>query len=81
MELVLDRKLADRRMWPAMDIWQSGTRKEEKLLDPETLRRVTLIRRSLAGTRPVEAMESIIGALGKHASNASFLQQVARFQT
>ena len=84
MELVLDRKLADRRTWPAMDIWQSGTRKEEKLLDAETLRRVTLIRRSLASSgdrnRTVEAMESIIGALSKHASNASFLKQLARFE-
>ncbi|MBI3465611.1 MAG: transcription termination factor Rho [Planctomycetes bacterium] len=79
MELVLDRKLADRRMWPAMDIWQSGTRKEEKLLPPAVLRSVTMVRRSLAGTKPVEAMESIIGALGKHPTNASFLQQVARF--
>jgi transcription termination factor Rho len=80
MELVLDRKLSDRRIWPAMDIWQSGTRKEEKLLDPDTLKRVTLVRRSLAGLRPVEAMESLIGVLSKHPSNASFLQRVAQFQ-
>ncbi len=80
MELVLDRKLADRRTWPAMDIWQSGTRKEEKLLDKETLRRVTMIRRSLHGTKPVEAMESLIVALGKHPSNASFLKQLSRFE-
>ncbi len=79
MELVLDRRLADRRMWPAMDFWQSGTRKEEKLLDAETLRRAILIRRSLAGTKPVEAMESLIGAMAKHASNASFLKQLDRF--
>jgi transcription termination factor Rho len=81
MELVLDRKLADRRMWPAMDLWQSGTRKEEKLLDPETLRRATMLRRSLAGMKPVETMESIIGAMSKHSSNASFLKQVARFES
>ena len=79
MELVLDRKLADRRMWPAMDLWQSGTRKEEKLLDPDTLRRATMLRRSLAGMKTVETMESLIGAMSKHPSNASFLQQVARF--
>ena len=48
MEVVLDRRLADRRVWPAIDIQQSGTRKEERLLDPETLARVTLLRRSLA---------------------------------
>src|SRR5205823_2759639 len=48
MELVLDRKLADRRIFPAMDFLQSGTRKEERLLPPEMLKQVTLLRRSLA---------------------------------
>src|SRR6202011_1507982 len=57
MELVLDRKLADRRVYPAMDIAQSGTRKEERLLPPETLRRITLLRRTLTQMKPVEAME------------------------
>src|SRR5262249_15009888 len=45
MELVLDRRLADRRVFPAIDIGQSGTRKEERLLPPEVLQRVTLLRR------------------------------------
>jgi transcription termination factor Rho len=81
MEVVLDRKLADRRIWPAMDLLQSGTRKEEKLLDAETLRRVTLVRRSLAGLRSVEAMESLVNVLGKHPSNAAFLERVSRFQS
>jgi transcription termination factor Rho len=80
MELVLDRRLADRRVWPAIDITQSGTRKEEKLLTPETLRRVTLLRRSLASMRPVEAMESLIHALAKHPSNAAFLENIGRFE-
>ena len=44
MELVLDRKLADRRVWPAIDISQSGTRREEKLLPPDTLHAVTMLR-------------------------------------
>src|SRR6516162_471655 len=57
MELVLDRRLADRRVYPAMDISQSGTRKEERLMDPEVLRRVTLLRRTLVSMRPTEAME------------------------
>ncbi len=47
MELVLDRKLSDRRVWPAIDIPQSGTRREEKLLDPDTLHAVTMLRRTL----------------------------------
>ena len=75
MEVVLDRKLADRRVWPAIDLQQSGTRKEELLLDPETLSRVTLLRRSLAGMKPAEAMESLIRQMGKYPSNADFLDE------
>jgi transcription termination factor Rho len=56
MELVLDRKLADRRVWPAIDISQSGTRREEKLLPPEVLHSVTLLRRTLA-TRGAKVMD------------------------
>src|SRR5262249_49913139 len=52
MELVLDRKLADRRVYPAMDILQSGTRKEERILPPDVLKAVTLLRRSLAQMKP-----------------------------
>jgi transcription termination factor Rho len=79
MELVLDRKLADRRIYPAMDISQSGTRKEERILPPETLRRVTLLRRSLVSMNPVMAMESLVGQLAKYPSNAVFLDKVATF--
>jgi transcription termination factor Rho len=56
MELVLDRKLADRRVWPAIDISQSGTRREELLLEPETLDTVTKLRRTLNSMHPVEAI-------------------------
>lgn len=77
MELVLDRKLADRRVYPAMDISQSGTRKEERLLPPETLRRVTILRRMLVQMKPVEAMEALIGQLAKFKSNAEFLERIA----
>jgi transcription termination factor Rho len=76
MELVLDRKLADRRVFPAMDISQSGTRKEERLLDPEVLRRVTLLRRTLVSMRPVEAMEMLVKQLGKTPSNEAFLDKM-----
>jgi transcription termination factor Rho len=79
MELVLDRKLADRRVYPAMDISQSGTRKEERILPPETLKRVTLLRRSLVSMKPIEAMESLVQQLGKYQSNAAFLEKVATF--
>ncbi len=79
MELVLDRKLADRRIFPAMDISQSGTRKEERILPPETLKQVTLLRRSLVSLNPVAAMESLVKKLAEYPSNAAFLERVATF--
>jgi transcription termination factor Rho len=77
MELVLDRRLADRRVFPAIDIAQSGTRKEERLLAPDVLPRVTLLRRSLMQMKPVEAMESLVKKLGEYESNAAFLDRIA----
>jgi transcription termination factor Rho len=77
MELVLDRKLADRRIFPAMDISQSGTRKEERILPPDVLQRVTLLRRTLVQLPPVQAMESLVKKLGELPSNAAFLSKIA----
>jgi transcription termination factor Rho len=77
MELVLDRRLADRRIWPAMDISQSGTRREEKLLSPETLDAVTALRRMLASMHPVEAMEQLTQKLRKFKSNREFIDLIA----
>jgi transcription termination factor Rho len=77
MELVLDRRLADRRIYPALDICQSGTRKEERLLGPEVLRRVTLLRRTLVQMGAIESMQSLITKLGEFASNAAFLDRLA----
>ena len=79
MELVLDRKLADRRIYPAIDIGQSGTRKEERILPAETLQRVTLLRRSLSNMKHVEAMESLVSKLAEYPSNAAFLQRIGTF--
>src|SRR5437879_1229949 len=79
MELVLDRKLSDRRIFPAMDITQSGTRKEERILPAEVLQRVTLLRRSLVSMNAVTAMESLVQQLGKYPSNAAFLDKVGTF--
>jgi transcription termination factor Rho len=76
MELVLDRRLSDRRIWPAMDLAQSGTRKEERILPPDTLKHVTLLRRTLASMKPIEAMESLIRKLAEYPSNAAFLEHV-----
>jgi transcription termination factor Rho len=78
MELVLDRKLSDRRVWPAIDISQSGTRREEKLLSPEVLHAVTALRRTLATMHPVEAMEQLTGKLAKYKSNRDFLDLIAK---
>jgi transcription termination factor Rho len=79
MELVLDRRLADRRVFPALDISQSGTRKEELLLPPDILKGVTLLRRSLVSMNPVAAMESLVAKLAEYPSNAEFLARVSRF--
>ena len=76
MELVLDRKLADRRIWPAMDVSMSGTRREEKLLNPEVLHAVTLLRRTLATMNPIDAMEQLTQKLMKYKSNAEFLTRI-----
>jgi transcription termination factor Rho len=74
LELYLDRRLADRRVWPAIDLNRSGTRREELLLAPEELRRVALLRRVLSDRRPAEAMAQLTGRLRRTAANAAFLQ-------
>jgi transcription termination factor Rho len=76
MELVLDRKLADRRIWPAFELPQSGSRKEERLLDAETLRKVSLLRRTLGTMKPVEAMEGLLRQLRKFPTNREFLDRI-----
>lgn len=76
MEMVLSRDLADRRIWPSIDISRSGTRREEKILDPETLEGVTMLRRSLVSMAPVEAMEQLTKTLLKFDSNKEFLSRI-----
>ncbi len=73
MEVHLDRKLADRRVFPAIDIIKSGTRKEEMLLSKENLQRVYVLRRVLTPLSPVEAMELLLSKMGKTRSNAEFM--------
>jgi transcription termination factor Rho len=73
MELHLDRKLVDKRIWPAIDVNRSGTRREELLMDAEELRRVWILRRVLNDMNPVEAMELLTGRLKKSKSNDDFL--------
>jgi len=72
-EIVLDRRLADRRIFPAIDITKSGTRREELLLDEETLSRMWIMRKILVDMNPIEAMEVLKKQLEKHKSNKRFL--------
>lgn len=76
MELVLDRKLSDRRIWPSIDLDQSGTRREEKLLSSETLHAATMLRRTLSSMHPIDAMEQLTGKLSKFDSNEEFLNLI-----
>jgi transcription termination factor Rho len=76
MELVLSRDLADRRIWPAIDITRSGTRHEEKLFAEDALESVIMLRRSLISLSPVEAMESLTKALERFPTNDEFLKKV-----
>jgi transcription termination factor Rho len=73
MELHLDRRLVDKRVWPAIDINRSGTRKEELLMHPDEVDRVRALRRVLADMHPVEAMELVVNRMRKTKTNAEFL--------
>ncbi|MCE5276794.1 MAG: transcription termination factor Rho [Planctomycetaceae bacterium] len=75
-ELYLDRRLVDRRVWPAVDISRSGSRKEELLLDPAEARLVGGLRKVLADMQPTEAMELLLSKLKKTHSNAEFLMSM-----
>jgi len=76
MEIVLDRKMADRRVYPAVDINRSGTRKEELLLPKEELNRIWILRKVLNSLSAVEAMELMLERLGKTKSNRDFLESM-----
>ena len=76
LEIVLDRKLVDKRIYPAIDINRSGTRREEMLLDPEEFRRICLLRRVLNDMNATDAMEMLTTRLAKTKSNAEFLMSM-----
>ena len=76
MELVLDRKIAQSYIYPAVDIHKSGTRREELLLASHMLEKVRIIRRGLAGHKPTEAMERLLSFLEKFPSNAQMLLEI-----
>jgi transcription termination factor Rho len=76
MEIILDRKLVDKRVFPAIDIQRSGTRKEELLIPKDDLQRIWVLRKVLNPLSPVEAMELLISRLEKVRNNAEFLQNM-----
>jgi transcription termination factor Rho len=78
MEIHLDRKLSDKRVFPAIDIGRSGTRKEELLMPKEDLNRVWILRKVLTPLSPVEAMELLVSKMGKTKSNDEFLASMQR---
>jgi transcription termination factor Rho len=73
MELVLDRRIADRRVYPAIDIIKSGTRKEDLLYHPTELEKIYLMRGALADLAPLDGMNLLLSKLKKTSSNAEFL--------
>ena len=76
MELVLDRKLSDRRLFPAIDIPKSGTRKEEKLFAKHQIEAIRKLRRMMVDLNPIEAMETLTAALKKHKTNDELLAKL-----
>lgn len=76
MELVLDRKISDQRIYPAVDIFLSGTRREELLIPPDDLHKINIIRRGLAGHKPIEAIERILSFIRKYPSNTEVLRNI-----
>ena len=77
MELILDRKLSDRRLFPAIDIPKSGTRKEEKLFPQKNLEAIRKLRRTMVDLNPIEAMETLTAALKKHKTNDELLAKLS----
>jgi transcription termination factor Rho len=78
MELILDRKIAERRIYPAIDINRSGTRKEELLFTKEELNRVTLLRTFLADMPDYEAIEFLLKQMARSKNNKEFFAQMAQ---
>jgi transcription termination factor Rho len=78
MEIHLDRKLTDKRVFPSIDVQKSGTRKEELLIAKEDLNRIWVLRKVLNPLSPVEAMELLIDKMSKTRTNADFLASMQR---
>ena len=75
-EVVLDRKISDQRIYPAIDIFQSGTRREELILPADQLHKINVIRRGLAGHKPIEAIERMLSFLKRFPTNEMLLREI-----
>ncbi len=77
MELILDKKLAERRLYPALDIPKSGTRKEEQLFPAEHLDAIHKLRRTMVDLNPIDAIDTLLNALKRHPTNEELLSKIA----
>ena len=80
MELVLDRKLSERRVFPAIDIPKSSTRREDLLLSPEEQEVINIMRKALNGLKPEEAVDKILDMFSKTRNNMEFVQIVKKIK-
>lgn len=80
MEMVLDRKLSERRVFPAIDIPKSGTRREDLLLDPDELEAINIMRKALNGLKPEEAVDKILDIFARTRDNAEFVATVKKMR-
>ena len=78
MELILDRKLSEKRVFPAIDIVRSGTRREDLLLTPDEKEAVDIMRKQLNGMKPEDAVENILNTFAKTRNNEEFIQTVRK---
>lgn len=80
MELVLDRKLSEKRLFPAIDIMKSGTRREDLLLSPDELEAINVIRKALNGLKPEEAVDRVIELFSRTKNNKEFVEMVKKMK-
>ena len=80
MELVLDRKLSEKRVFPAIDIPKSGTRREDLLLAPDELEAINIMRKALNGLKPEEAVDKILDMFARTRNNQEFVNTVKKIK-
>jgi transcription termination factor Rho len=78
MEMILDRKLSEKRIFPAIDIPKSGTRREDLLLTRDEIEAVTMMRRGLNGMKPEEAVDKILDLFARTKNNGEFVQTICK---